>query len=80
MLSPTTSEYSEMGAESNLSKVFTRLSIGIETGFIDEAENRRVIEINPGIRGPGEVIFPMAKTRNITSGKMIPETMICGLR
>ena len=54
--------------------------MGIETGSIDEAENRRVIEINPGIRVPGEVFFPMAKARNIKSGKKMPETMIFGLR
>ena len=69
-----------MGAESKHSKVFTPISIGIETGSICEAENRRVIEINPGIRVPGEMFFPMAKARNIKSGKKIPETMIFGLR
>jgi hypothetical protein len=80
MLSPDTSEYREIGAESRRSKVFTRLSIGIETGSIEEAENRRVIEISPGIRAPGGVFFPMAKARNIKSGKKIPETMIFGLK
>jgi hypothetical protein len=79
-LSPDTSEYSEIGAESKRSKVLTRLSIGIETGSIDEAENRRVIEISPGIRVPGGVFFPMAKARNIKSGKKMPETIIFGLR
>jgi hypothetical protein len=79
-LSPETSEYKEIGAESRRSKVFTRLSIGIETGSIDEAENRRVIDINPGMRVPGDVFFPMAKARNIKSGKKIPETMILGLK
>jgi len=39
-----------------------------------------VIEISPGIGEPGGVFFPMAKARNIKSGKKIPETMILGLR
>jgi hypothetical protein len=69
-----------MGAESKRSKVFTRLSIGIETGSICDDENISVIDINPGIRVPGEAFFPMAKARNIKSGKNIPETMIFGLR
>jgi hypothetical protein len=80
MLSPDTSEYNEIGAESKRSKVFTRLSIGIETGSIEEAEKRRVIEISPGIRVPGGVFFPVAKARNIKSGKKMPETMILGLK
>ena len=79
-LSPVTSEYKDIGAESRRSKVFTRLSIGIETGSIDEAEKRRVIEISPGIRVPGGVFFPMAKARNMKSGKNKPETMILGLK
>jgi hypothetical protein len=79
-LSPDTSEYKEIGAESRRSKVFTRRSIGIETGSIDEAENRRVIEISPGIRVPGGVFFPITKARNIKSGKKMPDTMILGLR
>jgi len=80
MLSPDTSEYNEIGAESRRSKVFTRLSIGIETGSIEEAEKRRVIEISPGIRVPEGVFFPVAKARNIKSGKKMPETMILGLK
>lgn len=52
----------------------------METGSIDEAENRRVIEISPGIRVPGGACFPIAKARNIKRGKNIPETMILGLR
>jgi hypothetical protein len=79
-LSPETSEYKEIGAESRRSKVFTRRSIGIETGSIEEAENRRVIEISPGIRLPGGVFFPMANARNIKSGKKTPETIILGLK
>ena len=54
--------------------------MGIETGSIDEAENRRVIEINPGIRVPGGVFFPRAKAKNIKSGKKMPETIMLGLR
>ena len=54
--------------------------MGIETGSIDEAENRRVIEISPGIRVPGGAFFPVAKARNMKSGKRIPETTILGLR
>ncbi len=80
MLSLDTSEYSEIGAESRRSKVFTLRSMGIETGSIDEAENRMVIEIRPGIRVPGGAFFPMAKARNMKSGKKMPETMMLGLR
>lgn len=79
-LSPVTSEYKDIGAERRRSKVFTLLSIGIETGSIDEAENRRVIEISPGMSVPGWVFFPMAKARNMKTGKNKPETMILGLK
>lgn len=79
-LSPDTNEYNDIGAESRRSKVFTRRSIGIDTGSIDEAKNRSVIEIIPGIRVPGGVFFPMANARNIKSGKKMPETMILGLK
>ncbi len=79
-LSPVTSEYKDIGAESRRSKVFTRRSMGIETGSIDEAENKRVIEISPGMSVPGGVFFPIAKARNIKSGKNKPETMMLGLK
>ena len=79
-LSPETSEYKDIGAESKRSNVFTRLSIGIETGSIDDAENINVIAINPGISVPGGAFFPMANDKNIKSGNMIPETIILGLR
>jgi hypothetical protein len=79
-LSPMTSEWSEIGADSSRSKVFTRRSMGIETGSIDEAEKRRVIEISPGMRVPGGAFFPIAKARNMKSGKRMPITMMLGLR
>jgi hypothetical protein len=69
-----------MGAESKRSKVFTRLSIGIETGSICDDENISVIDINPGIRVPGEAFFPMAKARNIKSGNKMPATIIFDLK
>jgi hypothetical protein len=52
----------------------------METGSIDEAEKRRVIEIRPGIRVPGGVFLPVAKARNIKRGKKTPETIMLGLK
>ena len=79
-LSPKTSEYNNIGAESKRSNVFTRLSIGIETGSIDDAENINMIAISPGIRVPGGTFFPMANDKNIKSGNIMPETIILDLR
>ncbi|OPY45107.1 MAG: hypothetical protein A4E42_00875 [Methanoregulaceae archaeon PtaU1.Bin222] len=50
MLSPMTIAWRETGAESNRSKVFVLLSMGMETGSIVEEEKRSVTEMRPGIR------------------------------
>lgn len=80
MLSPKIIEFREIGAESKRSKVFTRRSRVNETGSICEAENSKVIEINPGISVFGGAFFPMAKDRNIKRGKSMPETIILDLK
>jgi hypothetical protein len=79
-LSPRTTACRDMGAETRRSKVFMRRSMGMETGSIEDAEKRIVIEISPGImtRGPDE--FPAAKARNMNNGNRAPETMMFGLK
>ena len=69
----------EIGAEMRRSNVFTRRSIGIETGSMDEAEKRIVIAIRPGMRVPGGAVLPIANARNMNRGNRIPMTMIFGL-
>ncbi len=79
MLSPNTMAFSDIGAESNRSKVFVLRSIGMDTGSIDDAEKRMVIAIRPGIRTVGPDVFPTEKARNMKRGNNIPETMMFGL-
>jgi hypothetical protein len=79
-LSPSTTAWSETGAEMSRSKVFILRSIGIETGSMDEAEKRIVIAMSPGIMTEGPAGLPTANARNMKSGKRAPETMMFGLR
>ena len=47
---PTSMEQKDMGATSNLSKVFSLLSKGIENGPIEEELNKMIMAVKPGIR------------------------------
>jgi len=80
ILSPRTTVCSEIGADKSRSKVFILRSMGMETGSIEDAENRIVIAISPGIITAGTSGLPIANARNIKMGKSMPETMIFGLR
>jgi hypothetical protein len=80
ILSPSTTEWSETGADRRRSKVLVRRSMGIETGSIDEAENRIVIAMRPGTSIVGGASRPIANARNMKSGKSIPETMMLGFK
>jgi hypothetical protein len=47
---------------------------------MEEAENRIVIAISPGIITEGSAALPTAKARNMKRGKSMPETMMFGLK
>ena len=70
----------EMGAERSRSYVFVLRSIGIDTGSTEDAENRIVTAISPGIRTEGPPGRPTANARNMNRGNSIPETITGGLR
>lgn len=78
MLSPKTTLLRDTGAERRRSKVFVLLSMGIDTGSIDDAENRMVMAIRPGIRTVGPDVLLTEKARNIKRGKSMPETTMFG--
>lgn len=69
-----------MGAEISRSNVLTRLSMGMATGPIDEAENKTVKEIKPGIRAETGMFLPTAKERNINKGNITPNIKVPGRR
>lgn len=77
---PKIMAYKEIGAETSRSKVLTRLSVGIATGPIEEAENKTVNESSPGIKMAGAMFLPTAKAKNINSGNIIPNINVEGLR
>jgi hypothetical protein len=79
MLSPRTTLLRETGAERSRSKVFVLRSMGIDTGSIDDAENRMVMAMRPGIRTVGPEVLLTEKARNIKRGKSMPETTMFGL-
>jgi hypothetical protein len=79
-LSPRTTVCIEIGADKSRSNVFILRSRGMETGSIEDAENRIVIAISPGIITVGSAGLPTANARNMKRGKSMPETMIFGLR
>jgi hypothetical protein len=62
----------EIGAEINLSKVFTLLSVGITPGPIEDELNRMVIAVNPEMSDAGVRLLPTAKERNRKRGNINP--------
>ncbi len=77
-LSPKTTALRDTGAERRRSNVFVLRSIGIETGSIDDAENRMVIAISPAINIAGVAVLPTEKARNMNNGNSMPETIMLG--
>lgn len=70
----------EMGVEISRSNVFILVSQGTMIGATEEAVEKSVIPIKPGIREEGDTLRPMAKAKKRNNGKSTPEISTGGLR
>ncbi len=73
IISPKIIAHKEMGAETNLSKVFILVSHGATTGPIDETVTKSAIPSSPGTKKLIEKFLPMAKAINKKDGISIPD-------